>query len=209
MGDVGGWEMPLHYGDAEAEWRRARDRSAVIDVSCVGRFRIRGDGALRLVERAVSAEAGRQEDDTAVAVRVGGVSGVLVRLEDSWMLLCGPGERAEVGAALAARGEELGAKVEDQTAKTTMLQVMGPAAGAVLDRVLPERVSLLPAGAARAGAYMLAKYVAIRAPGASVWSLEVIVPNILAGAAWDYITRKAGADAIAPAGWSARERIRK
>lgn len=207
MGDVGGWQMPLHYGDAEAELSRAREHAAVIDVSCMGRFRMRGDAALGLVERACSSGAARQEDDTASPVRVGEASCVLVRLEDAWVLTCEPADRANVAAVLAAGADELGAKLEDQAAKTTMLQVVGPAAGAVLDRVLPERVSDLPPGAARAGSYMFAKYMAVRTPAASAWSLEVVVPNMLGGAAWDYITRKAGADAISPAGWTTRERI--
>ena len=50
---------------------------------------------------------------------------------------------------------------------------------------------------------MIAKYIAIRTEVAGLWGLEVIIPNMLAGQAWDFITKKAGQNAIPPAGLTA------
>jgi len=213
MISVGGWAVPAHYGDAEAELARARRRAAVLDVSCVARIRIRGGGALDVLEEVCTADAAKQEDNTAVGTLLRSESGraqddgLLVRLEGFWVLTCDPHRREAVLGRLQSVAERLGAKVDDQTLKTTMFQVVGPGAPEILDRLLPERVSALPAGAARLGAYMMARYIVTRTGAGPSWSLEVTVPNMLAGLAWDFITRKAGTDAIAPAGWLAREAL--
>jgi folate-binding protein YgfZ len=40
-----GWTMPLHYGDADAEYRRAREEAALFDLSHRGKVEVTGDEA--------------------------------------------------------------------------------------------------------------------------------------------------------------------
>ena len=54
LGDVGGWEMPISYGDVAAEWAAVRRRAGACDLSHLGRIRIRGDGALANAAASVS-----------------------------------------------------------------------------------------------------------------------------------------------------------
>ena len=51
MGQDGGWEMPMSYAGAIEEVGALRSRAGVLDVSHVGRIRVRGDEALDLIER--------------------------------------------------------------------------------------------------------------------------------------------------------------
>ena len=209
-----GWLVPWSYGDADAEVHRVRSRAGVFDVSHVGRLRIRGDGALDMLERLCTADVGGQEDDTALYSLLcderGGIvdHALVVRLEGYWLLTCSPSRRPAVLEHLNRHAGEYGAKVDDQTLKTSMLSVVGPEAPAILDAVLPQKVSPLPRGGARLGSMLVARYVAMRTGATRLWSLEVILPNLLAGRAWDFITRKAGANVIAPAGQAVRERLR-
>jgi len=209
-----GWEMPRSYGDPAGEYRALHERAAVTDLSCVGRIRIRGDGALDLLEHLCTADVTRQEDDTAVYTLLcnegGGIvdHGFVLRLDGYWLLTCSPGRREAVLGHLLARAEAFGAKVDDQTLKTSMLAVVGPAAGAILDAVLPQRTSGLARGAVKAGSMLVARYVAMRAGATRLWSLEVMLPNMLTGAAWGFITKKAQANALPPAGLAAREALR-
>ncbi len=215
MGDDDGWEMPLHYGDPEAEYDAARRRAAVTDISHIGRIRIRGDGGLDLLERICTIDVARQEDDTAQYTLLlnadGGIlaDGVLIRLERFWVLTVGPSRRAAVLEHAAEFAEEYGAKVDDQTRKTSMIATVGPAAREILDRVLPKSVSDLPRGGARTGSMLIARYIAARTGPTKLWSIEVMLPNMLIGKAWKFITAKAGDNAIAPAGLTVRNRLRE
>lgn len=214
MAEVAGWLMPLSYRGVMDEVEQVRRAAGIFDVSHVGRIRIRGDGALDLLERLCTHDVARQEDDTAAGTLLlderGGIIDcpTLVRLESHWLLLTSPIGREKVLGHLQEYAETFGAKVDDQTAKTCMVSLAGPAAGERLDKVLPEPVAHLPAGAARSGSFMLAGYTVIRGQLGSLWELAVILPNLFAGQAWRFITEKAGSNAIAPAGLAARDVLR-
>jgi len=214
MGAEDGWDVPVSYGDPAAECRALHERAAVMDVSPVGRIRIRGDGATDLLDHLCTADVARQEDDTAAYTLLcnerGGIldHAMVVRLERFWLLTCSPHRRPAVLEHLQAHAETFGAKVDDQTCKTAMLAVVGPGAPAILDAVLPERASAMGRGAAKLGSMMVARYVALRTGPTRLWSLEVMLPNLLAGQAWRFITHKAGRNALPPAGFAAREVLR-
>ena len=214
MGDEGGWQVPLSYRGALDEVEAAHRRAGVCDVSHVGRIRIRGDGALDLLERVCTADVARQEDDTARLTLLcnerGGIRDacLLLRLENFWVLTCSPCNRAKVLADLQAAAAGLDVKVDDQSPVTSQLAVVGPAAPAILDAILPVRVTGLARGEAKLGSLMVARYIAMRAGPTVLWSLEVILPNLFILPAWDFITHKAGANALGPLGTAARDVLR-
>jgi aminomethyltransferase len=216
-----GWEMPARYGDAQAEASAARQDAAVADVTHWGRIRIRGQGAVELLGQLLEADVSRQEDDTVRPVTPLDSADQpldrsrLVRLEDMWLLVTSPAARAHVLEEATGIGATLDVKVDDQTEKTAMIACLGPQAAGRLDTVLPITVSDMADASARTGSVLIAKYIALRsdlggiasAPGGSqappVWRMEVILPAMLAGRAWRFITEKAGANHIAPIGTEA------
>lgn len=214
MGDDGGWNMPAGFTRADDEVARVRSAAGVFDVSNVGRIRIRGDGAVDLLERVCTADVVCQEDDTArltlLCNDAGGIIDqcLVVRLDDFWLLTTSPSRRIGVLEHLEALAGDFGAKVDDQTLKTTVLCVAGPAAAGLLDSVLPLRVGDMPDGAVRTGSLMLARYIALRSSYMGLWAIEVMLPNMFAGQAWRFITDKAGDKAVAPAGGLARDALR-
>ena len=215
MGPWEGWDMPLDYGDADGEVAEVRSRAGVFDISHLGRIRIRGDGAVDLLERLCTYDAARQEDNTAALTLLcndaGGIidAGILIRLESDWVLTCSAGGRLNVLEHVQANAADFDVKVSDQTEKTAHVCICGPRAKEILDAVLPEKASPLPRRAAKIGSFVVARYIAARTGYTNLWSLEVILPNMLASQAWGFITDKAGANAIRPAGMSAREILRK
>ncbi len=214
LAEEAGWMMPLSYRGALDEIQQVRTRAGVFDVTHAGRLRIRGDGALALLERACTTDVAHQEDDTALRTLLcndkGGIMDLcwLLRLEDFWLLVTSPDNRLKILEHLAPLAEELGAKVDDQTEKTAMIAIAGPAAAGLLDHVLPEKVSPMPAGACRTGSFLVAKYIVARIDDTGEWGLCVTLPNLFAGQAWRFITEKAGANAIPPAGLAARDVLR-
>lgn len=206
MGEVAGWEMPLAYRGVVDEANEVRSRAGVFDLTPLGRLRIRGDDSLKLLERLCSHDVARQQDDTVAQTLLlndrGGIIDLchLVRLADFWVLQTSAANRLKVMEILQQAAEGLAAKVDDQTTRTAMLGVAGPAAGGILDQFLPEKVSQLPLGSGRLGSFMLASYIVARVDFAGVWGLQVTLPNLFASQAWRYITEKAGANALRPTG---------
>ncbi len=214
MSEEAGWLMPLNYHSVLDEVATARDRAVVCDVSHIGRIRIKGDEALDLLEDALCTDVAHQEDDSAELTAMlddqGGMLdlGLLARLPDEWLLTTSPMNRLKVLDHLKQLADGRSVKIVDRTEATAQIAVVGPAAAHTLDKVLPEAVSSLPRGSARAGSYTVARYIALRTGLTSLWSLEVIVPKMLAGQAWTYITRKAGENALVPMGLAGRDVLR-
>ena len=209
-----GWEVPADYGQCRDECIRLHSRAAVMDLTADGRIRVRGDGALGMLERLCTADVARQADDTAVRSLLlnerGGVIDMVtvMRLDGWWVLTCSPSRRQAVLEHLQAHAGQFDAKVDDQTFKTATLAVVGPMGVEILDRFLPEKASALAGGAVRVGSMLIANYIAARTGATDLWSLEVTLPNMLAGQAWKFITAKAGQHALSPAGMDAREVLR-
>jgi aminomethyltransferase len=203
MGEADGWSMPMSYRGLADEVAAVRKSAGAIDLSHVSRLRLRGGGALNLLERVCTADVVHQEDNTSIPTCLcnerGGIVDVarVLRLDDEWWLIGSACNRAKLLDHLA-RQDVPSVKIDDQTARTVMLAVAGPAAGELLDRVLPVKVSHRPAGAVEAGSLLITKYVAARIDIGGQWGLAVILPAVLAGKAWDTVTRKP--PAAAPVG---------
>jgi aminomethyltransferase len=214
MGSEDGWAVPMHYGDALGEATRASRGAGLFDLSHLGRLRIRGDGALDLLERVCTHDVAHQEDDTAeltcLCNEQGGVidCGFLYRLPRFWVLTTSAGNAAKVLAHLNEQADAFDARVDNQGDKVAQLGVVGPDGEALLDAVLPISIAGLPRGAAKMGSLMVANYIASRTGLAGQWALEVMVPNAFAGQAWAYVTKKARDNAIQPCGMAARDMLR-
>jgi aminomethyltransferase len=214
LGELAGWQVPLSFRGALDEATEVRRRAGLFDVTPIGRIRIRGDGALDLLSHVCTHDVETQEDDTAEPTLLcndaGGILDVclLARLETFWVLTTSPCNRGKILDHLQARAERFDAKVDDQTEITCQVAVTGPAGGKLLDAVLPSPVSSLPRRHVRIGSLLLARYIAMRTGYTGGWSIEVMLPNMFAGKAWQFATRGAADKAIAPAGEAARDILR-
>ncbi len=214
MGDEAGWSVPLSYTSAMEEAAEVHRRAGVFDVSHCGRIRIRGAGALDLLERVCTHDVAHQEDNTTVPSLLcnerGGIIDYarLIRLESFWVLVTSDICRTKVLEHLTGLAGDFGAKVDDQTPKTTMLAITGPAARDMLEKVLPFSIASIAPGEVKFGSIMIAKYIAEVTSFTGHWGTCVSVPGMLAGKAWQFITDKAGDDSVRPCGMDAMELLR-
>jgi len=215
MGTEAGWEVPLSFGGALEEAVETRRRAGVFDRCPMGRIRIRGDGALDLLEWVCTADVAHQEDltsrPTLLCNEDGGIldAGRLLRMEDFWVLLTSPPCRQKVLEHLRGQAERFdGARVDDQTLKTTALAVEGPRAGDLLAGVAPFDPRRLAEGQLHTGWMLIARYIAERYSHSRTWGATVLLPNLAAGQAWRFITAAAGDGAIRPAGLAAWDVLR-
>lgn len=213
MGTEGGLSVPLHYGDPADEARAVRAAAGLLDLSHLGRIRIRGDGALDLLERVCTADVAGQEDETfrptLLCNESGGVMDAagLIRLQNFWVLTTSAGNREKVLAHLQAQ-DIPGVKVDDQSTMVAHLAVAGPDAAKLLDDMLPVKVSGLPEGGAKMGSLWVANYIAVRTGYLGEWAMEVMIPANWAARAWQHVAGRNGEGRVRPAGMTARDILR-
>jgi len=214
FGEDGGVEVPLSYGDAVGEGIELLGRAGMADVSHGGRIRLRGDDALGLLERVCTHDVARQEDDTAAATLLcnarGGILSTarLLRLEEEWLLLTPAIAREKTLVHLREHAAGLSVRIDDHTTKTAELLLAGPAAAEILDAVLPFKISELADGGVTCGTLLIAKYTALRLDLGRIWCGHVVLPALLAGQAWNYMTARAKGRHVRPVGLTALDAIR-
>ncbi len=145
----GGWLRPFTYGDWREEYRAVRERVSLMDVGTLGKFTLAGAGANELVDRVFPCrtddlapgrtryvlsldEAGYVMDDGLLA-RVG---------EREWYLTSTSGGAGRTDARLRHFIDRLGldAHVLDRTAQWGAINVAGPYARDLLDRLTDDPI---------------------------------------------------------------------
>ncbi len=134
-----GFEMPVQYEGILAECKAVRTAAGVFDVSHMGRFRVRGEGALASVQRAVSCdastlEAGRCQYGLLLTEEAGIADDLFVYSPEGrsdHLTLVVNASNAAKDYAMIERCLE-GADLLDETPETAMLAVQGPAANEIV-----------------------------------------------------------------------------
>ncbi len=130
--DFFGWEMPIHYGSIIDEHKQVRESGGIFDVSHMGRLKISGRHARRLLERVLTRRVSDMKEGTCryslVCNEQGGVlDDVLVyRFDDHWLLVVNASNREKIVNHLNASVGDLVVKIDDQTMSTAMVAVQGP-----------------------------------------------------------------------------------
>ena len=149
MDRSGGWVRPLTYGDWRDEYRAVRERVSVMDVGTLGKFTVAGPDAATLIDRIFPCRT----DDLAV----GGTRYVLSLDEAGYVmddgLLCAIGDgsfylNSTSGGAgrtdqrLRDLADRMGLEVHvlDRTAQWGAINVAGPHARALLERVTDDPI---------------------------------------------------------------------
>ncbi len=135
MVEFAGWEMPIVYAGIQAEHRQVRTSGGLFDVSHMGRVRISGRHARRLLERLCTRrisdmQAGQCRYSLVCNERGGVRDDVIVyRLEeDDFLIVVNASNREKLLGhfeRVRAAGE-LVARIDDQTMSTAMVAFQGP-----------------------------------------------------------------------------------
>lgn len=144
-----GWEMPVHYGSILDEVRAVRSGAGVFDVSHMGEFRVRGEGALDALQHLLTNDASRLKPGraqyTLLCNETGGVLDDLIayRWSDSrdptdFMLVVNAANRERDYAWMTARAADAGVQWEDISDTMALLAVQGPDAARLLHPLVPD-----------------------------------------------------------------------
>ncbi|MCE5262924.1 MAG: glycine cleavage system aminomethyltransferase GcvT [Deltaproteobacteria bacterium] len=145
MVDFGGWHMPLQYKTGIVEEHLATRKSAgLFDVSHMGRFVVRGAGALAFLQHVLSNNAAALDAGFAQYTMIpddrGGAidDAYLYRfLPDEYLLVVNAANRAADWRHLSALLPRFpGAEMEDVSGSVAMISLQGPASRAILEALI-------------------------------------------------------------------------
>lgn len=147
MVEYAGWDMPISYGSVQQEHVQVRTSGGMFDVSHMGRLKITGRHARRLLGRVCTRRISDMQQGQCryglVCNEQGGVKDdVLVyRMDDTeFLMVVNAANREKIvehlGQVVAA--EELVVKMDDQTTKTAMVAIQGPKVMDLVSRVSSE-----------------------------------------------------------------------
>ena len=213
--DFAGWEMPIHYGSIIDEHKQCRTSGSVFDVSHMGRVRIAGRHARKLLEtlltRKVSDMVVGQARYALICNERGGViDDILVyKFSDDWLLVVNASNRAKVLAHMDAviKQYDYTVKVDDQTESTAMIAVQGPR---VMERIgaFSKEVPALKNYRFCEKNLMILKMIISRTGYTGEDGVEIILGAKMAAMAIKLLLKDKGEGIVKPAGLGARDTLR-
>ncbi len=218
MVDFAGWEMPVVYRTIADEHEQTRRSGSLFDVSHMGRLRFGGAGAAAFLDHVFTRDlsalpVGRSKYGLICNDAGGTMDDVIVgRDSKDWTMVCNASNRLKLLEHFKGVKQSLGSDVtiDDQTEKTAMLAVQGPAVMDKLAAVLPVDIKALKRfGFATADA-MLVHFTVFRGGYTGEDGVEMILPAKAASMAVKLLAGNLGREeaSIKPAGLGARDTLR-
>jgi aminomethyltransferase len=225
MVDFAGWEMPLTYawtpthgggGGLTAEHHQTRTSGGFFDVSHMGRLRLTGRQAAKLLEKLCTRRIRDMKPGVCryslLCNPQGGIHDdiIVYRIdEDDFMVVCNASNRdkvvAHIGAVQSAGG--FVAKLEDVTINTAMVAIQGPKVIDFISSVSKE-IPTLKRYTFAVKNLLIAKLYVSRTGYTGEDGVEVILPANMVSMAMGMIMGKAPAGLIKPCGLGARDTLR-
>ncbi len=142
-----GYSLPVHYGPGVmAEHLHCRAKAALFDVSHMGQFSLRGEGAAEALERLVPGDivglkAGRQRYTLMLNEAGGIVDDLMVARYADRLVVVANASRKEIDAHHLAEALPHGVTLEHHPQRA-LLALQGPLAAAVMALLCPEAAGL-------------------------------------------------------------------
>ena len=224
--DFAGWEMPLTYTSLKEEHFAVRQAAGIFDVSHMGEFIVRGEGARDLVQYVTSNDVdklhpGRAQYSCLPRPEGGIVDDLLVyRLPlspamekatggfPSYLLVVNA-SNIDKDLAWIQSHNTFGAEILNISDQTALLAVQGPKATAILQTLTDEDLGAIPYYHFIRGSIAGLENVIISNTGyTGAGGFELYCQATDAVKLWDRITEAGKDDGLIPAGLGARDTLR-
>jgi len=215
MVEFAGYNMPLQYSGLSDEHLAVRNSLGIFDVSHMGEFIIRGEGALDLIQKISSNDAeklfpGKIQYSCMPNGKGGIVDDLLIYQlsEDTYMLVVNASNIQKDWEWIQAQNE-FGAEMEDISERTTLLAVQGPKAAQALQSLTSVNLDEMKYYTFRKAEFAGKENVLISATGyTGSGGFEIYFENEHAEAIWKAIMEAGKPFGILPAGLGARDTLR-
>lgn len=210
-----GYEMPVQYSNLGAEHANVRENVGVFDVSHMGEFFLKGEGALDLIQRVTSNDASKLTPGKVQYSCLPNEDGGIV---DDLLVYC-IGEQEYMLVVNASNMEKdwnwiqkfnsANVKIEDRSDNMSLLAVQGPKATEAIKSLTDMDVASMEYYTVQVGTFAGLENVIVATTGyTGSGGYEIYCENKDADKLWDAIF-EAGKDVnIMPAGLGARDTLR-
>ena len=218
MAEFAGYNMPISYTGINDEHAAVRNNAGVFDVSHMGEFVLKGEGALELIQKLTSNDASKLTEGKAqyscLPNEEGGIVDDLLvyclKENESYMLVVNAGNIKKDWDWITARNT---AKVEmhDISDKTCLLAIQGPMATKILQPLTEMDILNLKYYTFVKGKFAGVDNVLISATGyTGAGGVEIYFEDKQDDATviWDAIFHAGAAQGIKPIGLGARDTLR-
>ena len=214
-----GWEMPVQYDSIQKEHQAVRERAGLFDISHMGQIHLSGPDAIEAAEELVTCEVaslrrGRARYGLLLNKNGGCVDDVmLTRLADDELFFCVNASNIEkvdgwIRERIALNSDTKDVVVDNRSNESAMLALQGPAAKAILSRLL-DAGSQVPKRFRVATQSVAGVSVLVSATGyTGSPGYELFIPSAEAASVFDAILAAGEQDGLIPAGLGARDTLR-
>ena len=213
MVDFAGWHMPVQYTSIIDEHNTVRNSVGIFDVSHMGEVIVKGNDALKFLNKIVPQDISKLTDSKAVYCQLPNKKGgllddlIIYKLEDNKYLVIANASRVDTDINwMALNKDELDVEIIDESHNYSMIAVQGPKACELVTKM---------------GLKELPKFFSIKEDvlyGKELWvsrtgytgedGVELIVKNNLALFFWNKLLEEGKEYGIKPIGLGARDTLR-
>ena len=215
MAEFAGYNMPIVYAGIQDEHRQVRESVGVFDVSHMGEFILKGDGAEDLVQRITSNDVNKlvpgQAHYSCLPHAEGGIVDDLIvyKLQDgNWMLVVNASNIQKDWDWMMSHNTA-GVEAHNISDKTSLLAIQGPKAAEAMQSLTDVNLSEIGFYTFTKGTFAGQENVLISATGyTGSGGFEIYFTNDQAEHIWDAVMDAGKEFGIAPIGLAARDTLR-
>ncbi len=210
-----GYNMPVHYVGINAEHETVRKAVGVFDVSHMGEFILKGEGALDLIQKVCSNDASKLYDGkvqySCLPNEQGGIVDDLLvyRMDEKTYMLVVNASNIEKDWDWISKFNSFGVDMKNISDRTSLLAVQGPKAAQALQSLTDTDLAAMEYYTFVKGTFAGVENVVISATGyTGAGGFELYFDNEHADKIWKAIFEAGAPFGIQPIGLGARDTLR-
>ena len=216
MVDFAGWELPILYKSIHEEHHQVRNSVGMFDVSHMGRIKISGRHARRLLERLLTRYISDMPENSCryslICNEQGGTVDdvILYRFAEHWMLVVNASNRKKVLEHINKIKGDFVVAIADETESTAMVALQGPKTMEFVSKLSKEVPTLKRYGFCIKN-YVILKLTISRTGYTGEDGIEIILSASMAAMALKLLIKDTPPGEVAlvqPAGLGARDTLR-
>ena len=210
-----GYEMPVQYSGLKEEHHAVRNAAGMFDVSHMGEFFVRGEGALDLIQRVTSNDASKLVDGKVQYSCMPNADGGIVddllvyRITEHEYMLVVNASNMEKDWNWIQQHNTAGVELENTSLDTALIAVQGPKALAIVEELTDLDLQGMKYYTWQQGTVGGHANILVSTTGyTGAGGCEIYMPNAVAGDLWDQLLQAGEPHGMLPAGLGARDTLR-
>jgi aminomethyltransferase len=210
-----GYNMPVQYAGINLEHQTVRKEVGVFDVSHMGEFILKGDGALALIQKVISNDASKLFNGKIQYAYLPNLNGGIVddllvyRIDEKTYMLVVNASNIEKDWDWISQFNTNGVDMKNISDRTSLLAVQGPKSTEALQSLTEINLSKMEYYTFKKGVFAGIPNVLISATGyTGAGGFEIYFDNEYAETIWDAIFKAGENFGIKPIGLGARDTLR-